>query len=268
MSLFRGIAYIILGDQAFTGYPDELRLLRPGLCLVGDLVRARALRARGARLLRPAAPHQLRPHASMPSATTRSPRCSPASASTRVQLHAVPADRPDVRPRRRLPDLAPRLDPPVDRHGLGARGRHHGRARRRQHPRRLGHHPRRGARRLHHGPRHLRLRPAQRAGHRHVDLPRPTADRGHRPAPPLGAGAGQGEGADAEIRLQDAAQSRDGGRVPPPPRRDLARAGDAAEGGRGLATIRSISTRETNIALRRALAHATITAWTICPPIR
>ena len=37
MSLFRGIAFIILGDQAFKGYPGELRLFRPGLCLVGGL---------------------------------------------------------------------------------------------------------------------------------------------------------------------------------------------------------------------------------------
>ena len=35
MSLFRGIAFIVLGDQAYKGYPGELRLLRPGLCLGG-----------------------------------------------------------------------------------------------------------------------------------------------------------------------------------------------------------------------------------------
>ena len=49
MSLFRGIAFIVLGDQAYKGYPGELCLLRPGLCLVGGLVRAGALPRGGRR---------------------------------------------------------------------------------------------------------------------------------------------------------------------------------------------------------------------------
>ncbi len=62
MSLFRGISYIILGDQAYKGYPDGLRLFRPGLCLVGLLVRTRALhrRWRSPSLLRVAS-HELWP---------------------------------------------------------------------------------------------------------------------------------------------------------------------------------------------------------------
>ena len=35
MSLFRGIAFIILGDQSFKGYPRELFLVRAGLCAGG-----------------------------------------------------------------------------------------------------------------------------------------------------------------------------------------------------------------------------------------
>ncbi len=50
-----------------------------------------------------------------------------------------------------------------------------------------GTHPRRRARRLDHGHGDLRLRPLERAGHRHVDLHRPAADRGHRRCRSCGA---------------------------------------------------------------------------------
>ena len=39
MSLYRGISYIILGDQSYGSYPDGLRVLRPGLRGLGVLVR-------------------------------------------------------------------------------------------------------------------------------------------------------------------------------------------------------------------------------------
>jgi len=45
MSLFRGIAYIILGDKAFTGYPTDFAYFGQGLCLVGVFLRIRAVRA-------------------------------------------------------------------------------------------------------------------------------------------------------------------------------------------------------------------------------
>ena len=71
MSLFRGIAYIILGDQAYKGYPDELRLLRPGLCLVGVLVRARAVPRRWRSLFCSCCTARASAAASLPSATIR-----------------------------------------------------------------------------------------------------------------------------------------------------------------------------------------------------
>ena len=81
MSLFRGIAYIVLGDQAFTGYPAGFAFFGQGyVWWVFSFELVLFARPRR-RLRRPAAPHQLRPHASTPSATTRPPRCSPASAS-------------------------------------------------------------------------------------------------------------------------------------------------------------------------------------------
>src|SRR4030095_10039703 len=49
----------------------------------------------------------------------------------------------------------------------------------------LGHDRRRGARGLHHGAGDLRPRPAQRAGHRHVDLRRAAADHRPRSADPV-----------------------------------------------------------------------------------
>ena len=84
----------------------------------------------------------------------------------------------------------------------------------------------RRARRLHHGAGDLRPRPAQRARHRHVDLHRPAADRGHRAADRLAAGsAGGGRHDGREICLPDEAQSGHEGRIHQAARRDLARAG-------------------------------------------
>ena len=61
MSLFRGIAYVVLGDQAYRRLPAGLRLLRPGLRLVGVLLRVRPLLALAVRLRRRAPSHHLRP---------------------------------------------------------------------------------------------------------------------------------------------------------------------------------------------------------------
>ena len=86
MSLFRGIAYIILGDKAFSGYPAGFAFFGQGyVCWVFsfELVLFAIL---AVDLRRAAAPDELRPHASTPSATIRPPRCSPACASARVKF--------------------------------------------------------------------------------------------------------------------------------------------------------------------------------------
>ena len=185
MSLFRGIAFIILGDQAYKGYPASFAFFGQGyvwwvisfelvLFLVAALVYGFLLHRTsfGRRvfaignnpiaaqiLRRPGRPHQ---------------------------IHPVLPDRPDGGHRLGADHLAARLDAALDRPGLRTGGNHHGGARRRQHPRRRRQHPRRRARRLHHGPGDVRARPAQRARHRHVDLHRPAAHRRHRAADHLG----------------------------------------------------------------------------------
>ena len=240
MSLFRGIAYIVLGDQAFTGYPDgfayfgqgyvwwvfsfelvlfALLAVAFGVLLARDQLRPRRLRHRQQPDRRALLRHPRRPR----------------------EVHPVPPHRPDVRRRRGLPHLPPRLDPPVDRPRLGARDRHHGGPRRRLDPRRLRHRSPASSspRSSRHG--HLRLRPAQRPRHRHVDLHRPAADRRHRPADLLAQRLRDG-GPDAEVRLPHAPQPRPGGRVQAPPRRDLARARRAAAGRPASPTTRSTST--------------------------
>ena len=187
MSLFRGIAYIVLGDQAYSSYPAELRLLRPGLRLVG---RSRSSSCSSSSL---AVVFGIVLHRTVFGRRVYAIGNNPVAAQfsgvrvDRIKLHPVLPDRADVRHRRGAAHLAARLDPADDRHRLRARSRHHGGARRRQHPRRLRHDPRRRHRRLHHGAGHLRLRPAQRARHRHVDLHRPAADRRHRAADRLAA---------------------------------------------------------------------------------
>ncbi len=138
MSLFRGIAFIILGDQAFKGYPASFALFGQGYVwwvisfeLVLFLVCA-------VDLLRAAAPHQFRP----PRLCHRqqSDRGAVLRRAGRAdQVHPVLPDRADERHRRGAADLAARLDPALDRAGLGARSDHHGGAGRRLHPRRRRH---------------------------------------------------------------------------------------------------------------------------------
>ena len=143
MSLFRGIAFIVLGDQAYKGYPASFAFFGQGYVwwvvsfeLVLFLVAAVRLRL-------PPAPDELRPphlrHRQQPDrrALLRRP-------GRPHQVHPVLPDRPDVRHRRRCcitsrlgstrPSIAQGYELEVD---------HHGGARRRQHPRRLRQHPRR-----------------------------------------------------------------------------------------------------------------------------
>ena len=185
MSLFRGIAFIILGDQAYKGYPASFAFFGQGyvwwvvsfelvLFLVAAVVYWFLLHRTsfGRRVF----------------AIGNNPIAAQFS-GVRVgadEVHPVLPDRTDGRHRFGADHLAARLDAAVDRAGLRTGGHHHGGARRRQHSRRLRQHRRRRAGGLHHGPGHLRPRPAQRAGHRHVDLHRPAADRRHRAADPLG----------------------------------------------------------------------------------
>ncbi len=74
----------------------------------------------------------------------------------------------------------------LNRAWLGARGGHHGRSGRRQHPWRVRLDPGCGYSGLRHGAGDVRPWPAERARHRDVDLHWPLADRGHRPAAALG----------------------------------------------------------------------------------
>ena len=179
MSLFRGISYIVLGDQAYGKYPADFAYFGQGYVVWVFSFEFVLFIVAGSRLCDPAARHEFRP----PDLYDRQQRfCRPLLRHPRGthKVHPLHADRRDERHCRGLPHLASRLHPPVDRAGLGARGRHHGRARRRLDPRRLGNDRRCRHRRLRHGPRHLRPRPAQRSGHRHVDLHRPAAHHHHR----------------------------------------------------------------------------------------
>ena len=81
MSLFRGISFIILGDQAYKGYPASFAFFGQGYVWWVFSFELVLFLARGAGLRLPAAPHEFRPRASLRSATTRSPRSSPASGS-------------------------------------------------------------------------------------------------------------------------------------------------------------------------------------------
>ena len=123
MSLFRGIAFIILGDQAFKGYPASFAFFGQGYVwwvFSFEFVLFLALRDR---LLRSLLHLTSFGRASSPSATTRRRRSSPASGSARIKfilfcLTGLMSGIASV-----LPDLAARLDPAVDRARLGARHR-------------------------------------------------------------------------------------------------------------------------------------------------
>ena len=130
MSLFRGIAFIVLGDQAYKAIP-QLRLLRPGLCLVGGVVRADAAPRRGGHLLvllhRTSFGRRVFAIGNNPVAAQFS--------GVRVephQVHPVLPDRPDGGHRLGADHLAARLDPAVDRARLRIGSHHHGGAWRRR----------------------------------------------------------------------------------------------------------------------------------------
>ena len=80
----------VLGDQVLKNYPAELCLLRPGLCRWAALLRVRALPRR--RVVAGIVLHATTASGggSSPSATTRSPRCFPASPSTAIASSCSP----------------------------------------------------------------------------------------------------------------------------------------------------------------------------------
>ena len=82
MSLFRGIAYIVLGDQAFKGYPASFAFFGQGYVWWVVSLRVRALPRRCASSSASCCTARASAGASSPSATIRSRRSSPACAST------------------------------------------------------------------------------------------------------------------------------------------------------------------------------------------
>ena len=100
----------------------------------------------------------------------------------RVKVAPVRADRPDRRARRRDPDLASLDIPRRCRPGHDPHGRDRRAARRRQHLRRVGHHPGRRAGRPRRGGHAERPSPRRRVGRRAEHRPRAAPDRvGRRP---------------------------------------------------------------------------------------
>ena len=186
MSLFRGISYIILGDQAYKGYPADFAFFGQGYVwwvvsfeLVLFLVAALIY---GFLLHRTSFGRRIFAIGNNPVAAQFSGVRVGRIKFILFCLTGLMAGIASVLITSRLgstrPSIAQGYELEVD---------HHGRARRRLHPRRRGHHSGRRARRLHHGARDLRARPAQRARHRHVDLHRLAAYRRHRAADRLEA---------------------------------------------------------------------------------
>ena len=116
MSLFRGIAYRHPRRPGLRELSGRLRFLRPGLCLVGGLVRVRAVPGRSPSSSASCCTARASAGASSPSATTRSRRSFPACAST-ASGSSCSADRPDERHRLGAAHLAHRLDAADDRQG-------------------------------------------------------------------------------------------------------------------------------------------------------
>ena len=145
MTLFRGVAYAVLGDRVLKDYPASFAMFGQGY-LGRPAVRSswrcsivlaivfgvflhrtrwgRAIYAMGANPIAAA-----------------SPACRWIAIASRCSR-----DGPVQRPCGGVADVAPRLDPAVDRAGLGAGDHQHGHPGRRLGVGRQGHHPRRGAR--------------------------------------------------------------------------------------------------------------------------
>ena len=196
MSLFRGIAYIVLGDEAYSGYPSDFAWFGQGyvgwVITVEMVLFALFAVIYGLLLHKSAFGRAVYAIGNNPTAALFSGVRVP-----RVKFVLFLMTGVDVRDRRGVPDVPARLDAPVDRVRLGARDRHDGRARRGQHPRRQRHDPGGRARGDRHGHGDLRVRSAERARHRHVDLRRAAADLGHRAAAHRAARRGRPGGAAA-----------------------------------------------------------------------
>ena len=168
----------------------EFCLFRPGLCLVGGVIRSRPVPDHGCHLLFRATPHHLWPSDIrywQQSCYCRILRCQ----GTPGQIPTVLPHGCDVRPRRRLVDFSPRLYPSFNSNRLGTRSHHHGRTWWCEHPWRRGQYYwcRFGG--PDYGPCNVWAWPVECTRHCHVHRHRCASDRGHCLADPRGSPARQ-----------------------------------------------------------------------------
>ena len=193
MSLFRGIAFIILGDQAYQKYPAGLAYFGQGyvwsvisfelaLFVLAAIVYGFVL-----------AWHELWT-ANLCHWRKFGGRSLFRRSGRPDQVSALLLDRSDVWRRGRAHHIAPWLDAALDCSRVRARRNHHGGVGRRQHPGRGRIHSGRRARGLHHGIGDLRSRSSQCTQRRHVDCRRNPAHRRHRIAACLAKGDAQANG--------------------------------------------------------------------------
>ncbi|MEY9631155.1 ribose/xylose/arabinose/galactoside ABC-type transport system permease subunit [Sinorhizobium fredii] len=208
MSLFRGLSFIILGDQAFTGYPESFAWFGQGyvwwvfsfeftfFVLLAVAYGVLLHKTNFGRAVYAIGNNQT-------AALFSGVRVARVK-FTLFLLTGLMAGLASICLTSRLGSTRPSIAL-----GCGARGRHHGGARRRQHSWRLGHDTGCRAGGADHGHGHLWLRPPERAGYRHVDLHRPVADLGHRASDPVAARPPPSRALrspDGKIRFPNAAQ--------------------------------------------------------------
>ena len=172
MTLFRGIAYAVLGDRVLKDYPESFAAFGQGY-VAGPISIELALFAVFAVSVRacsciaragagPSSPIGANPVASRFAGIRGGP----------LSLRAVRAHGPGQRSGRGAAYFAARFDSSFDRAGLGTRDHQHGDPRRRVGLGRQGQYPRRGAGRAGVRPGDIRSRTHEHSRHRHVDLHR------------------------------------------------------------------------------------------------